>query len=131
MKKKFKMDSKTNFDHIGDAELSELSIAHGFGAIWARTKTLRPPNHFLNFRSHGAVMRHLECGGRGMGGGGMGIKNGDIPKFIRQLLVSYLNLILTQYELHPSIIVVRAPICFHNAGSDLLTHARWARATGS
>ena len=37
----FKMDSEKNLDHIGDAELSELSIAHGFGAILARTKTLR------------------------------------------------------------------------------------------
>ena len=40
----FKIDSKNVLDHIGDAELSELSIAHGFGAIRVRTKTLQPRN---------------------------------------------------------------------------------------
>ena len=43
----FKIDSKKVLDHIGDAELSELSIAHGFGAIRAHTKTLRPRNRFF------------------------------------------------------------------------------------
>ena len=38
--------TQKKLDHIGDAELSELSIAHGFGAIRARTKTLQPRNLF-------------------------------------------------------------------------------------